>query len=154
MICNVNQTNIALNNIAPPAMNYGQSWRYNKLDKVNYEYNISLEEFIVKTQNWFLDIKNEILEESKKNKTSDYPFQDKFAAKGFPSLKEMIVKHTNLLTEFIKQNDLDLLNLLTVETPFPNKNEPSYLINSLDWVKIKDEISFGGSAFLIENNIH
>ena len=53
MECLVNGQIIDPGTIGPPPMNYGQTGRYQGLEKVSYEYQMPLSEFLEKTQEWF-----------------------------------------------------------------------------------------------------
>jgi hypothetical protein len=61
----------------------------------------------------------------------------------------MIANHHHLLGNIIKDNDLDILNLLFNKFS-KQANKQFYLLNSLDFVKIESGITLKGEAFLID----
>lgn len=148
MYCKLEGKHINIQNISPPAMNYGQCWRYKGLQKVSYEFNIPLSEFIEKTNRWFNDYRTESINDSKIELKGEYPLQDKYKENGFPILEEMILKHKSLLKEIIIFFDLEILNIFDCSSANAY-DEKRYIINSLDWVKIENQVSFGGQAFVL-----
>lgn len=150
MICKIDNTTVPEYSFTMPTMNFGQTWRYEEYKKVTYEIHISIQEFKLKTQQWFKQFKIESIEDIEIDSKNGFIVQIQYAKLGFPCLEKMIASHIYLLGDIIKDNDLDLLNLLLNE--FSNEgNNPFYLINSLDLVKIESGLVFTGVAFLIDS---
>ena len=133
--------------IGVPTMNYGQLWRYEKFEKVNYEIQIKREVFFEKLSDWFKEFQVDAIEESGIMIKGEFPVYDEYEKAGFPGLKEMLNQRPQLLSEIILFHDLDILNsLLKHEIPGTGILN---LINSLDQVLINEYIIFKGIAFRV-----
>lgn len=131
--------------IGVPAMNYGQMWRYEKFDRVNYEIVISKEGFFEKTSEWFKEFRYEVIEDSGISHRGEFPVYDNYEDAGFPGLTEMMDTKQQLLSELILFHDFDLLTLLCEHTTAPEGE--LYLLNSLEEVEINEYITLKGIAF-------
>lgn len=135
--------------IGPPAMNYGQLSRYHGKKQVDYACWMSKIEFLEKFETLFVDLKNEEILDNHLNEEGEFPILDKWKDIGYPDLANLMEDHIDLLKELIIFNDLEVLNELDV-SELSKTTDGYYAINSLDWVKIESDISFGGVAFWVE----
>lgn len=104
---------------------------------------------MIKTQLWFTQFKTESIDDIEIDTKGGFTLQIRYAEFGFPNLTKMIKSHTHLLGDIIKDNDLDILNLLFNDFS-KQPNQQFYSINSLDFVTIESDIKFTGDAFLID----
>ena len=133
--------------IVLPAMNYGQKWRYEKFRKVNYEIQVSPEDFFEKTSDWFKEFRLDAVEDLGIANKGEFLIYDKYESAGFPGLNKLINENQLLLSEIILFHDLDVLNVLCNHKT--SEKGCLYLINSLEKVLINEYLTLQGIAFMI-----
>lgn len=145
MKCFINGQEIDSSSIGPPAMNFGQLWRYDGCPACRYRYLFTLNEFLERLEKWFEEFRlGEItLKEIEHNE--EFPHLHLFRKLGFPTLPVMVDEYQYLLSELVRWDDQEVLEHLS---ELPKPSPIFYYANSLESLAIEPKnVVIEGVAF-------
>jgi len=131
--------------LAMPAMNFGQSWRYEGRKNVGYQYEVAEKEWRQCITPWWKRLCEELEEDLPYRKRGDFPELDRIEDLQFPDLAVMISDYPNDLEAVTLWDGLSILN--AIQSPL---DAPEYIIDSLDSVTLRaNTLYLKGRAFRV-----
>ncbi len=144
----VDNTPVALNEIGPPAMNYGQLHRWEGYQRCNYRYEMPISIFVSRVTQWFDQYRVEIRADDVNFPPALDTHDFAFAALDYPDLETLIGVDKALAARLLKSSPFELNNLFDFVAP----DVVRYSANSVDILEISDgKARFGGVAFDIKS---
>lgn len=135
---------IPLEEIGPPAMNYGQLRRWGEFKRVRYEYRMAAPVFLQRVAPWFDQYRAELRADDCTHPPQAETDAGAFAALGHPALPEFLAAYPDLASRLLVGLSLELNNLFA-----PARSDRiRYAANTVDQFSINNGgVRFGGAAF-------
>lgn len=135
---------IPLEEIGPPAMNYGQLRRWGEFKRVRYEYRMAAPAFLQLVAPWFDQYRAELRADDCTHPPQAETDAGAFAALGHPALPELLAAYPDLASRLLVGLPLELNNLFA-----PARSDRiRYAANTVELFSINNGgIRFGGVAF-------
>lgn len=133
MKCYVDGREVPASAVGPPAMNFGQHWRWDGFRRCPYRYEMPADEFLRIAFAPFDQVRREIAQDMADHPAdwTELPFV-RFRDLGFPSLPVLLEEHPEMLAGLMKWLDLDVLNWLSKGAGGGSGGGTHYSANSLD----------------------
>lgn len=133
--------------VGPPAMNYGQLWRWKGRKCVRYEYRMALAEFLGRAEGWFDRYRTELKADDATHLPPTGTDAHAFAALGHPSLSDLLTANPELASRLLLELPLELNNLFAPARPEGIR----YVTNTVDRFSLTDgTVHIGGIAFVVD----
>ncbi|MFC2952445.1 hypothetical protein ACFOOP_10940 [Marinicaulis aureus] len=135
---------IPLEEIGPPATNYGQLRRWSKFKRVHYEYRMAAPVFLQRAAPWFDRYRAELRADDCAHPPETGTDAGAFAALDYPALPELLAAYPDLAGRLLVDLSLELNNLFA-----PARSDRiRYAANTVDRFSIYDGgVRFDGVAF-------
>lgn len=132
-----------------PEFNFGQFQRWENHEKITYQLEIDLADFIKIIQSFFSEFRaSEIEDDDPMDLTELIAYKNL----GSPTLAEMLTNHKEILSDLLIFNAYDILHLLMKEK-LPIDNQYFYSVNSIDEINLtKTNVLIEGICFLINRS--
>jgi len=145
MTLRINSKEVALGLVAMPAMNFGQSHRYEGQERVQYQFLVTEKLAIQCLTPWWDELRKDLIFDQGASERGDFPELDELHDVRYPDLRDMIYYHQELLEKVILWGAQEVLQ--AIERP---SKSPKFVIDSLDSVDLTGgEACFLGRAFRV-----
>lgn len=145
----IDQSEVDPVTVGPPALNYGQHWRWEGLPRRRYEYILSPDEFLALAEGWWGEACSQLRADLPFSTRGEDPALDRLEELDYPRLEIMLRDFAGVLGEVLQWDELGLLQLVGRRRA---EGSRLYVVNSLEDISISREaIRFAGVAYEVPN---